>query len=348
MPYKVYMLNEWNPRAEILTATHRWPVIMLFILAGSLVGIAIAYLLPSPYRAEASLLVAYNADVHLRNPDDYKNWQMEQLNLFILSAEVLQETLDRLKTQDQTWSEITIDDLSDKLHVYWRNAGEWRLVAESPDPELADELVNTWEQVILEQIAAASVHASAVLSLSTNLDNLSNQRLELQLRATQLQQIRQALQSWIQATETSSSNEPLDTLEREFLLSRVSSLAGWHPLGIALLDSTPPSDAGALQYIPWLEEALVLLEEDLASIEPQTNQITSEYDEMYAAWSEELKASRGLTAFLIVEPLDQQPDSTLPTRPTRLLAFVGGLVGLLVWGLIWLARPIRQAKTPPR
>lgn len=348
MPYKVYMLNEWNPRAEILTATHRWPVIMLFILVGSLVGVAIAYLLPSPYRAEASLLVAYNADVHLRNPDDYKNWQMEQLNLFILSDEVLQEILERLKTQDQAWSKATIEDLKDRLHVYWRNAGEWRLVAESPDPELADELVNTWEQVILEQIAAASVHASAVLSLSTNLDNLSNQRLELKLRATQLQQIRQALQSWIQATKSSSSNEPLDTLEREFLLSRVSSLAGWHPLGIALLDSAPPSDAGALQYIPWLEEALVLLEEELASIEPQTNQITSEYDEMYAAWSEELNASRGLTAFLIVEPLDQQPDSTQPTRPTSLLAFVGGLVGLLVWGLIWLARPISQAKTPTR
>jgi len=342
------MLNEWNPRAEILTATHRWPVIMLFILVGSLVGVAIAYLLPSPYRAEASLLVAYNADVHLRNPDDYKNWQMEQLNLFILSEEVLQETLDRLKTQDQAWSETTIDGLSDKLHVYWRNAGEWRLVAESPDPELADELVNTWEQVILEQIAAASVHASAVLSLSTNLDNLSNQRLELKLRATQLQQIRQALQSWIQAIKSSSSNEPLDILEREFLLSRVSSLAGWHPQGIALLDSAPPSDAGSLQYIPWLEEALVLLEEELASIGPQTNQITSEYDEMYAAWSEELNASRGLTAFLIVEPLDQQPDPAQPTRPTSLLAFVGGLVGLLVWGLIWLARPIRQAKTPIR
>lgn len=348
MPYKVYMLNEWNPRAEILTATHRWPVIMLFILAGSLVGVAIAYLLPSPYRAEASLLVAYNADVHLRNPDDYKNWQMEQLNLFILSEEVLQETLDRLKTQDQAWSETTIEDLNDSLHVYWRNAGEWRLVAEAPAPELADEMVNTWEQVILEEIAAASVHASAVVSLSTNLDNLSNQRLELKLRATQLQQIRQALQSWIQATETSSSNKPLDTLEREFLLSRVSSLAGWHPKGIALLDSAPPDDAGALQYIPWLEEALVFLEEELASIEPQTDQITSEYDEMYAAWSEELDASRGLTAFLIVETLEQQPDPAQPTRPTSLLAFVGGLVGLLVWGLIWLARPIRQAKTPTR
>jgi uncharacterized protein involved in exopolysaccharide biosynthesis len=345
MPYKVYMQNEWNPRAEILTATHRWPVIVLFILVGSLVGVAVAYLLPSPYRAEASLLVAYNADVHLRNPDDYKNWQMEQLNIFILSEEVLQQTLDRLKTQNQAWSETTIEDLNDRLHVYWRNAGEWRLVAEAPAPELADEMVTTWEQVILEQIAATAVHANAVLSLATNLDNLSNQRLDLQLRATQLEQIKQALHSWIQETETAPSNEPLDTLQREFLLSRVSSLAGWHPQGIALLEAAPPADADALQYIPWLEEAVVHLEEELASIEPQTSQITSEYDQLYAAWSEELNAARGLTAFLIVEPLDQQPDPAQPTRPTSLLAFVGGLLGLLVWGLIWLARPIRQAKT---
>ena len=339
------MPNEWNLRAEILTATHRWPVIMLFILVGSLLGVAVAYLLPSPYRAEAGLLVAYNADIHTRNPDDYKNWQMEQLNLFILSEEVLQETLNKLKVQDQTWSSATTADLSDRLHVYWRNAGEWRLVAEAPSPQLADQLVNTWEQVILDQIAAASVHANTVLSLSTNLDNLSNHRLELKLRAIQLEQIQQALQNWIQAANTSASNQPLDTLEREFLLSRVSSLAGWHPQGTALLDATPSEDAEAQQYIPWLEQALVLLEQELSSIEPQTNQITAEYDQLYANWMEEQTASRGLTANLIVEPLDKQPDPVQPIRSTSLLAFVGGLLGLLVWSLIWLARPIRQAKT---
>lgn len=339
------MVNEWNPRAEILAATHRWPVVMLFILAGGLIGVAIAYLLPSPYRAEASLLVAYNADVHTRNPDDYKNWQMEQLNLFILSDDVLQKTFDRLIAQDQNWSTSSIESLSDRLHVYWRNAGEWRLVAEAPTPEQADELVRTWEQVILEQIAGATAHARTVLTLSTNLDNLSNRRLDLKLRAVQLEQIRSALQNWITETEASPSQEPLEALQREYLLSRVSHLAGWHPKGLALLEATPPEDATAQQYLPWLQEALILLEQELSSLEPQTNEMNAEYDQLYAAWQEELTATRGLTAFLIVEPLDEQPEPAQPTRPTSLMAFVGGLLGLLVWSLIWLVRPIRQAMT---
>ena len=339
------MVNEWNPRAEILAATHRWPVVMLFILAGGLIGVAIAYLLPSPYRAEASLLVAYNADVHTRNPDDYKNWQMEQLNLFILSDDVLQKTFDRLIAQDQAWSTSSIESITDRLHVYWRNAGEWRLVAEAATPEQADELVRTWEQVILEQIGEATAHARTVLTLSTNLDNLSNRRLDLKLRAVQLEQIRGALQNWITETEASPSQEPLEALQREFLLSRVSNLAGWHPKGLALLEATPPEDATAQRYLPWLQEALILLEQELSSLEPQTDELNAEYDQLYAAWQEELTATRGITAFLIVEPLDEQPEPARPTRPTSLMAFVGGLLGLLVWSLIWLARPIRQAMT---
>lgn len=339
------MVNDWNPRAEILDATHRWPIVMLFILAGSLIGVAVSYLLPSPFRAEASLLVAYNSDVHTRNPDDYKNWQMEQLNLFILSEDVLQKTLDRLIAQDQAWSTSSVESLGDRLHVYWRNAGEWRLVAEVATPQQADELVSTWEQVILEEIAVANTHANNVLSLSINLDNLSNRRLDLKLRAVQLEQIREALQNWGKEVDASQSDQPLDALQRGFLLSRVSSLAGWHPEGLALLDATPPEDATAKEYIPWVEEALIFLEEELAALEPQSSEITAEYDQLYTAWQEELTATQGLTAYLIVDPLDEPAEAARKIRPTSLMAFVGGLLGLLVWSLIWLVRPIRQAKT---
>src|SRR5512139_1950407 len=125
---------DWNLRANILGNAHRWPVVMLFVLAGSLLGLLLAFLWPTPYRAEAGLQVAYNADVHPRNPDDFKNWQMEQLDVLIHSDEVLHETLARLQSQDPSWNSYTLDEIRSKVHTYWRNAGEWRLVAEAPTP----------------------------------------------------------------------------------------------------------------------------------------------------------------------------------------------------------------------
>lgn len=338
------MVNEWNVRAEILVASHRWPVIMLFILVGSMLGAAISYLLPSPYRAETTLQVAYNADVYARNPDDYKNWQMEQLNIFILSDEVLQESLTRLKENNSAGSALELDDLAASLHVYWRNAGEWRLVAEASTPELAKELLQTWQQVILEQIDAATLHAIAVLELSTRIDNLYNERLDVNLRIIELDQIKSALRSWITSAGDLNPDEPLSANERWFLLSRVSSAVGWHPEGMDLLDEAPPPRAEASEYVPWLEKALVFIDQEQESLEPQNEQLSAEYDRLYARWSEELDSSRGLTAYLIVNPLDEGQNPARAVRSTALMAFVGGLLGLLIWGLIWLARPVRQAR----
>jgi hypothetical protein len=339
------MVNEWNARAEILAATHRWPVIMVFILVGSLVGASIAYLLPSPYRAESTMHVAYNADVHIRNPDDYKNGQMEQLNIFILSDEVLQETADRLNHQNNAWSDAAVDDLQTSLHVYWRNAGEWRLVAEASTPERAVDLLNTWQQVFLEQIQAATVHADTVLDLSTRVDAIYLERVDTNLRIAELNQIKAAIQTWIRANEGNKANNPLQAQERWFLLSRVSSAADWNPEGIALLEDVPQPEAAPSAYITWLEKTLVFIAQELDLLEPQSNLLSEEYDRLYAKWSEELEASRGLTAYLVVKPLDSENQPAQPVRPTALMAFVGGMLGLLIWALVWLMKPVRQARS---
>jgi len=339
------MVNEWNARSEILAISHRWPVIMLFILLGSLIGAAAAYLLPSPYRAESTLHVAYNADIHLRNPDDYKNWQMEQLNIFIQSDGVLGETLLRLQNQNSVWSDTTIDDLAASLHVYWRNAGEWSLVAEAPSPDLAAELLDTWQQVILEQIEAATVHAYAVLDLSTRVDTLYLERVDTNLRISELNQTKDAIQAWMQNFDENMADSPLEARERWLLLSRAASAAGWNPQGAALLTDTPPPEAAASEYLPWLEKMLVFIDQELETLEPQSGQLTEEYNQLYGEWEEELETSRGLTAYLVVSPLDNGSHPAKPVRTTGMMAFVGGMLGLLTWALIWLMGPVRRARS---
>jgi hypothetical protein len=87
---------EWSFRDEILLITHRWPIILLFCLVGSLVGWIISFCSPSPHRATKELYVGLNvyratedrnaaehAGIQFSNPNDYKNWQMANLNSLI-------------------------------------------------------------------------------------------------------------------------------------------------------------------------------------------------------------------------------------------------------------------------
>jgi len=338
---------DWNLRAEILQSAHRWPIIMLFILVGSLTGVLFAYLLPTPYQAEAGLQVTYNADVHPRNPDDFKNWQMEQLDILIHSDEVLQETLLRLRAQDPSWDATSLDDLRASVHTYWRNAGEWRLVAEATTPTQTEELVKTWEQVVLLQLDQALGQARTAFSLSTRMGAISANLANLKMDDARLVQIQQALTSWKESATTDSSSQPLSALDRWLLISRVSQVSDWDPAGLALLDETPPVEAAVADYIPWIDKTLVLIAEELEVIEPQSSQLQVEYDQLYAEHALALDASRGLTAYLAAESLDQGDRPAEQVRPVGLMIFVGGLLGLLAWLMFFVARPLIRKRPIP-
>jgi len=333
---------DWNLRANILESAHRWPVIMLFVLVGSLLGGLFAYLLPTPYRAEAGLQVTYNADVHPRNPDDFKNWQMEQLDVLIHSDEVLHEVLTRLQAQDTAWNTYTIDDLRLMVHTYWRNAGEWRLVAEAPTSGQAEALVTIWEQVVLEQLSQALAQASSAFDLSTRMDAVSDQLAELKADSARLGQIQRALESWKGSTVANS--QPLSELDRWQITSRVAQIAGWDAAGLALLDETPPPDAASADYLPWIDKALALIATQLDVIGPQTSQLQAEYDQIYAEHAVALNTSGGLTSYLSAGSLDHADRLAQQIRPVSQMVFIGGLLGLLAWVLYFIARPMLRRR----
>jgi hypothetical protein len=337
----------WNLRAEILESAHRWPIIMLFILVGSLTGALFAYLLPTPYQAEAGLQVTYNADVHPRNPDDFKNWQMEQLDILIHSDEVLQAMLLRLRAQDSSWDATSLDDLRASVHTYWRNAGEWRLVAEATTPTQAEELVETWEQIVLLQLDQALTQARTAFSLSTRIGAISANLANLKMDNARLVQIQQALTSWKKSAMTNNSSQPLSALDRWLLISRVAQVSGWDPAGLALFDETPPLEAAVADYIPWIDKTLVLIAEKLEVMEAQSSQLQVEYDQLAVGHAVALDASRGLTAYLAAESLDQGDRPAERVRPVGLMIFVGGLLGLLAWLMLFIARPLMRKRPIP-
>ncbi len=338
------MSNSWNLRAEILEISHRWPLPFLAFLIGSLLGIGISFLLPSPYRAESDLYVAYNADAVYRNPDDYKNWQLGELEAFTLSEHILAETLYRLKAQDSYWENTTTEALRTTLYAYWRNAGKWRLVAENSDPRHTTQLVRTWREVIIDEVTEATSQAAVMLDLNNQIQSVLNSKVAVDMQLSQLTQMKGALQTWVNKTEGQNVQQPLETLERWHLQTVATRVAAYNPVVLPLLEQTPPSDAPAQDYLPWVERFIEVVDDDLAIVQEQSTALTNQHDQLTRLWEQASDESHGLTAFLVVEPLSESDLVAKPVRLTSQMALVGGLLGVLIWGLYWLGRPIIRSR----
>ncbi len=315
--------HEWNLRTEILAISHRWWQVFVAFLLGCLLGWGAAFLVPTPYRAQNDLYVAYNGDAIYRNSDDFKNWQFGELDAYIVSNDVLKETLNRLRQQDPYWQGFAPKDLKPHLYTYWRNAGRWRLVAEWRGKAHAEQLTRTWTDVVLEKSRQAAVHAQAVLLLESQIEAHSRDEVILRLNATQLAQVRAAMQAW-RDEHTAQPEAPSDTLSRWRLQFLASSVASLLPSELALLKQFPPPEAALQDYLPGVDQAMIALDEQLAVVQRQATDLTAEHEALAAQWEEESKAAHNLTANLQVEPLAVENEAAQPVRPTSQMTLVGG------------------------
>jgi hypothetical protein len=334
--------NEWNLRSEILEITHRWPQVFIAFLLGSLLGWGVGLIFPTAHRAQSEIYVAYNADAVYRNPDDFKNWQFSELEAYIVSEDVLGETLNRLRKQDSYWQDISTEQLRERLRIYWRNAGRWRLVAEWREQVQATLLAKTWIAVILEKTSQAAKHAGEVLLLDSQFKDHAREELNIRLRTVQLSQLKKSMQTWRDA-HSPQQNQPLESLERwrlQFMVANVEELLSVKP---DLLEHFPPPEAVASEYFPVVDQAITAIDVQLEFDSRQHDEVTTRLGELQDRLNEEMKASHNLTASLTVEPFSNGVSTARPVRLTSQMAIVGGVLGVLAWGLAFLGKLIRKA-----
>jgi hypothetical protein len=301
--------------------------------------------LPTSYRAESGLFVAYNADAIYRNPDDYKNWQLGELEAFIVTEPVLDATLRKLRVQDPYWDAVSIEDLRTQINSYWRNAGKWRLVAETEEPQRATQLVRAWQETIIEQVGGATTSAVVMLDLNAQIAAKAAEKVRLGLRAEEITGVRDALQSWRNEHDGGEGSTPLTTLERWQLQTISARAANVNSTAVTLIDQIPSADAPANDYISWVDQIIIVFENELAIIGRQIQEIEVGSEELQESLNAASYSAHALTAFLIVEPLSDDLSSAQPVRLSGQMALVGGVLGVLLWGFIWLGRPIWKAKT---
>jgi hypothetical protein len=341
------MNKYWSLREEFYKALHRWPSMLIFFGVGSILGIAASFIWPSGYRATSQIFIALNpyrtfqdakflalTKPKYQNIDNYHYWQMSQLEGAIYLDEFMQETLNELRQDDAYWEKVTVEELSDMLDAEWRSAGKWELVAKNRDPQHAAEAAETWGDVIIKRVQFAVISARDVFMIDQDLQAITNEKLETNLRIQQLTDTKLSLLEWQTAVKDSPNDQPLDPVQRWRVLSFAAQPAQYTPLWTAFLGEQPAADASLDAYLNWSEELKAVIDEELAILEKKLDSLEQQHSDLKEEYSIAFDQSLGLSPNIEIQDIKSQPAKII--RQTSTFALIGGIISLLIWVLTQL------------
>ena len=348
------MTFELSLRDEILDTTQRWPVVFTFCLAGILIGWGIAILWPTTYRASKEIYVGINpyraaidqnasdhADLRFENPDDYKNWQMANLNSLVKIDWLVQETLQKLRKEDEYWLNVKPQELDGMLNVNWRNAGKWRLVAEGENPLRASQAVSAWHEVVVSEIQSATRQAQFTFAYDTQIKELASKQVYFELKILELENfnaefdtISRGIPNWSSFSEEIRKQKRWELVQ---LLTKSSAEFPW----LSQFLEVPSFNAPSSKFQEWLKQVNYAAEIETHNLTNQSNAINEQYNHYTAQYQNASNKSFGLSSNLVVEKLHDQNPNIYPLRPSGLLILISGLVGFLLWIALSLIRITR-------
>jgi len=281
------------------------------------------------------------AQDEFRNLDDYKNWNMAQLNEMVRGDEFLIDTLAVLQAKDSYWLDFTPADLHPMLRGSWRNAGRWHLAAEAASPEHADQLVQAWAVVIDARVNEAISHARQVVALDTRMVPLAAELAEMEIRQELLAQIDLNLSKLRQDVE---ATDQVDAYTRSLILAQAARAADWGAGWSLLLEAIPAPGADSAEVLAWLDDFRALIQADLDDLPARADALEAQYDELAADYTREAELSLALSANLSLGLPEEIAPTVEDVRPAGLLMLVGGFIALLIWLLFALARSTPREK----
>ena len=163
---------------DLIRLLKAWRFWSVGALVGALIGAAVYYIAPPPYRAHATVLVDFNLEQAW--PQETDRQQFYYLERETRKLEEIAWSDAVMETIVETNKDITTQELRDgKLSLSQPADGGWHFYVDDTNPERAAALASRWAQVFVEKV-------------------------RLQVGAAQ------GLNSFIEATETQVAQTPRD------------------------------------------------------------------------------------------------------------------------------------------
>ncbi len=137
---------------DLIRVLKAWRFWVLGALLGALIGAALYYIIPPPYRATATVNVDFNLEQALPKDTDRQQF-------YYLERE-------SRKMEELAWSEYTISQLSSLfaitnddlrgniLHLSQPAEAGWHFYADDADAKTAQEIASAWANAFVENIQA--------------------------------------------------------------------------------------------------------------------------------------------------------------------------------------------------
>ncbi len=326
---------------------HGWMWAVLSIVLGGMLGWGFSYLTPAKVLAEKDLyfgLDAYRAaqdryvTVITEKPviqhwDDYKNWQMEQLDAIAFSDDVVHRTLEHLRSEDVYWNGVSQQELRSRLSVGWRSAGLWHFRAIHQDTHYARQAVIAWSDVVMENTIDAVGHAKQVRDTDVQLHLLETGLLDAKQRQDALMGTMEKLNAIDAKLAKQHDGDLMPEKDVWELDAVVTYAADWTPGWHKLLNDFSGNSPSIQKTRMWIGRVEALITVELARLPESISRMEKERKTLRRIYESEGEKSMGLSANLVVKQLTKPSLTVRDLRPTGLLTVIGGLAGLLVWGL---------------
>ena len=147
---------------DLIRLLKAWRFWSIGALVGALIGAAIYYIAPPPYRARATVLVDFNLEQAWPQETDrqqffYLERETRKLKEIAWSDSVMEAVADSAGT-------ITVNELrNQKLELSQPAEGGWHFYASGHDAQRAEKLASVWAQSFTEQ-AIENIKSSAGLN----------------------------------------------------------------------------------------------------------------------------------------------------------------------------------------
>ena len=117
-------------------------------------------------------------------------------------------------------------------------------------------------------------------------------------------------------------------------------------LGQIVFSETCPA-VGSLpeNYRTWIDNTILILNQQVQITETEIDALEMKKNLLAEDYAEATQNSLGLSGNMIIERVTDSPPSISVARSTATFVFVGGILGLIAWGLFWLTKISLNRKT---
>jgi len=339
----------WTVRAKFTALIERWYIILLVFLISAALAWGVMHVWPPQHQATATVYLGIDinrvfdvssmatyAKTEPFNIDDYKNWQLSQVESIARSEEVAQKTLQKLRETDSYWSTLNTEDFQRMEVVDWWDMGTWKLRVSAATPELAEQGVEVWRLVFVDYMTELIQGAEKAFDTEGQLRAIENQVDILDSRRSSIENSREKLAGISTDISKMKSGKPVDTVTRWRLWGLVAPTADFSPVWTRLLDSFPGEDAAPQAYLVWVGKVETVLSSQQNNVEMTVNDVKEREKELTEQYLKEIQETKGLSPNLYIELSSSNPVSHA-NYPDSEVALLGGVIGILVYLIVFIS-----------